>query len=67
MLNFIPLLTNEHIRSIVDLMPDEWLEKRSSFQSREGTPPGYVQFLETRFAHSQIFLKEAQHAATTLI
>lgn len=64
---FHSLLTNKHIRSIVDLVPDEWLENDPLFESKLEHRLAYVQFLETRFAHSQIFLKEAQHARKSFI
>lgn len=61
------MLTPERIRSIVELIPDEWLTT--------GSPPGsaaekrqvYTQFLTTRVHHSEIFVKEAQYARQTLI
>lgn len=61
------VLTPERIRSIVELIPDEWLST--------GSPPGsaaekrrvYIQFLTTRIQHSEIFVKEAQHARQSLI
>lgn len=60
---FGTLLTNEHIRSIVRLIPDDWLLADNSFETIEQHRAVYIQFLETRLAHSKIFLKEAQHAA----
>jgi hypothetical protein len=64
---FHSLLTNAGIRSIVDLVPDEWLESDPSFESTAQHRQAYIQFLVTRFAHSAIFLKEAQHAGKSLI
>ena len=61
------LLTEERIRNIVNLVPDEWLEKDAAFESGVQHRDTYVQFLTTRFANSAIFLKEAQHAAKSLI
>lgn len=61
------VLTHERIRSIVDLVPDEWLTGDDSFQSTDEHRQMYVQFLETRLAHSENFVKEAQHAANTRI
>ena len=61
------ILTNDRIRSIVDLIPGEWLAGDDSFQSTGEHRRMYVQFLETRLAHSENFVKEAQHAASTLI
>lgn len=57
------LLTPERIKAIVALIPDDWLP-----DAQHGTPDEqravYAKFLETRLAHSEIFVKEAQHAAT---
>jgi hypothetical protein len=61
------LLTSERIRDIVNLIPDEWLATDSSFESSEQHRNVYYQFLTTRLAHSSIFLKEAQHAAKSII
>jgi len=61
------ILTPACIRAIVDLVPDEWLGDESSFHSTAEHREAYVQFLLTRIAHSAIFVKEAQHAAETLI
>ena len=60
-------LTNEDIRSIVELIPGEWLAVDTSFKSIEQHRQVYIEFLETRLAHSEIFVKEAQHARQTLI
>jgi hypothetical protein len=64
---FHSVLTNELIRSIVNLIPDEWLSADTFFESTAQHRQAYVQFLETRLANSNIFVKEAQHAATSLI
>ncbi|MEO6539378.1 MAG: aminotransferase class I and II, partial [Ferruginibacter sp.] len=61
------ILSNERIRSIVDLVPDEWLAGDEAFQSTAEHREMYVQFLETRLAHSENFIKEAQHAGKSLI
>jgi len=61
------LLTNEQIRSIVDLIPDEWLGADTEFETIQQHRDAYLHFLESRLANSVIFLKEAQHAATTVI
>ena len=64
---FRALLTNGNIRSIVDVIPDEWLASDTSFSTTNEHRQAYIYFLETRLAHSQIFLNEAQHAAKALI
>lgn len=62
------ILTEEHIRAIVSLVPDEWLladtrEAGNAAECREV----YIQFLETRIASSETFVKAAQHAREALI
>ena len=64
---FRSILTNEVIRSVVDLIPGEWLAADTSFQSNEEHRQMYVQFLETRLTNSAIFIKEARYAADSLI
>ena len=60
-------LTNERLHAIVKLIPDDWLASDTFFESIAHHRQAYLQFLQTRFAHSQFFLKEAQHAATAII
>ncbi|MCR8560094.1 aminotransferase class I and II [Mucilaginibacter sp. BJC16-A38] len=64
---FKTIITEELIRSIVDIIPDEWLTGESSFETPDQYRDAYTQFLTTRIAHSDIFVKEAQNAAETLI
>lgn len=64
---FCTILTNEKIRSVINLIPDEWLAADTTFKSNEDHRQVYIQFLETRLAHSAIFVKEAQYAAKSLI
>jgi hypothetical protein len=64
---FHTILTNQKIKAIVYLIPDDWLVGDTNFQSADEHRQMYVQFLETRLANSQIFVKEAQHAANALI
>lgn len=64
---FKPLITNEVIHAIVNLIPDEWLTDELTFDSIEAHRQAYAQFLETRVAHSDFFIKEAQDARATLI
>ncbi|MEO6547007.1 MAG: HipA family kinase [Ferruginibacter sp.] len=61
------LLSNELLRSIVELIPEEWLTNESSFETTAMHRDAYYQFLSVRVAHSANFLKEAQHAAKSLI
>jgi hypothetical protein len=64
---FRSILTADRIRTIVDLIPNEWLTD----DSENGTPAErrdvYSQFLITRIAASDIFVKEAQHARAAII
>jgi hypothetical protein len=64
---FHSILTNEKIQAIVHLIPDDWLASDTNFPSTNEHRNMYAQFLETRLLNSQIFLKEAQHAANALI
>jgi hypothetical protein len=64
---FKGILTAERINAIVALIPDEWLNGETSFKSPGEYRQAYAEFLLTRMAHSEIFIKEAQHAAGILI
>lgn len=64
---FRSILTNERIRSIVALIPDEWLTGWSQTGSPDQLRQVYIQFLENRTAASQIFVKEAQYARQSVI
>jgi hypothetical protein len=64
---FRTLLTEEKIRSIVALIPDEWLRWEGNPESPEELREIYAQFLLIRLHHSEIFIKEAQHARAALI
>ena len=61
------ILTDERIRSIVDLVPDEWLATDVTEASVAERRQVYTEFLITRVASSPIFVKEAQHAGKILI
>lgn len=57
------ILTEERIRAIVALLPDEWLatdEQEATIAERRQV---YADFLITRMASSHIFVKEAQQHA----
>jgi len=64
---FKSVLSGERIRSIVSLIPDEWLMVDAPFASVNEHRQAYVQFLETRLSHTEVFIKEAQHAQQALI
>jgi hypothetical protein len=59
---FRAILTPELIRSIVSLIPDDWI-KGEWLEEPDEVRSVYAQFLETRIAASAIFVKEAQHAS----
>lgn len=61
------ILTREKINEVVSLIPDEWLAANEQVASAEEGRKVYAQFLQSRIASSQIFVKEAQHARTALI
>lgn len=56
------LLTEEVIRSIVAVIPEEWLIIDSPFTTAAEHREAYSSFLLNRIAHSNIFITEAQHA-----
>lgn len=64
---FRSILNNELIRSIVSLIPDEWLAGEQEFESTHQHRQAYAQFLETRIANSEIFVNEALYARKSLI
>ena len=64
---FKTLLTEEKIRAIVALIPDEWLHWEGNNESPEALREVYAQFLLIRLNHSEIFTNEAQHARKALI
>lgn len=59
------LLSDEHIRSIVNLIPDDWLG--GVFETTQEHRQAYAEFLELRIANSLIFVNEAQNARKGLI
>lgn len=64
---FSKLLNPEKIATIINLIPDNWLEGETNFDSKAAHRDAYKHFLLTRLAHSDIFLNEAQHAREILI
>jgi hypothetical protein len=64
---FRAILTPDRIRSIVALVPDEWLMGDEIFETADEYREAYAEFLITRIEYSEIFIKEAQHAAGILI
>jgi hypothetical protein len=65
---FKAILSPERIRSIIALIPEEWLMAVDSpFETATAHREAYIQFLESRLAHSAHFIKEAHHARKALI
>ena len=65
---FRALLTDEVINDILSLVPDEWLKGGDApFATTQEHRQAYAQFLITRIAHSQTFVKAAQDARAALI
>ena len=64
---FRSVLTPEVIRSIVSLIPDEWLISEWQNESPAEIRDIYTKFLDLRIASSAIFVKEAQNARESLI
>jgi hypothetical protein len=61
------ILTEDRIRAIVDLVPDEWLVQDAPEESAEERRQVYFDFLVTRTQQSQIFVKAAEDARKALI
>lgn len=61
------ILTPGKIREIVHLIPDVWLQEWPTGESPDDVRQVYYNFLTTRLAVSEIFVKEAQHAREALI
>lgn len=62
-----PLLTDEKLIQLVNLIPDDWLNWGEEGETSQDLRSIYYQFLKERLNHSDIFLKEAQHAREALI
>ena len=61
------LLTPDHIRAIVSLVPDEWLMDESSGMTPDERRAMYTGFLTTRLAHSDVFVNAANNARHALV
>ncbi len=64
---FRSILTEDRIRSIVTLIPDEWLTGDAPFKSVIEHRNAYIHFLTSRIANSASFVKEAQDARAAII
>lgn len=61
------LLTDEKLREIVNLIPEDWLQWNDTELSPEEIKEVYFQFLSRRKVHSQTFIKEAEDARKLLL
>ena len=61
------ILNRDLISKIIGMVPEQWLNDPSFESSAEELRRVYTQFLETRIASSEIFLKEAQNARLSII
>ena len=61
------ILTDDKLREIVELIPDDWLHWRDKEETSQDIRDIYFQFLTERIHHSEIFVKEAQDARKALI
>ena len=61
------LLTDEVLQSIVNLIPNEWLDWEGYDESVDELREVYFQFLKTRLTHSDLCTKTAQDARQTLV
>ena len=64
---FKQILTEEKIKSIVSLIPDEWLINENESQTAEEKKLVYTEFLTSRLNASEIFINEANNARQALI
>ncbi len=56
------LLNEDFFRDIVNMIPDEWLQWRDAEETPDEIREIYFNFMNTRLAHSEIFLNEAKNA-----
>ena len=61
------LLTEDKIRAIVNLIPDEWLHWEELEKTPEEIREVYFSFLTTRLENSELFVKQANDARKALI
>jgi len=64
---FKEILSEENIRKITALIPEEWLIWEETEETPEEIREVYSQFLISRLKHSENFIKEAQNARQALI
>ncbi|CAD0008228.1 HipA family kinase [Flavobacterium chungangense] len=59
---FRALLTPQIVEEIVNTIPLEWLQWEDTDETPEALRNVYLQFLQTRLNHSEIFVNQAQNA-----
>lgn len=64
---FKQLLTFQKLEEIVNQIPDDWLEWGEGEESPKKLREIYLEFLQRRLLHSEIFVKEAEDARKALI
>ncbi len=64
---FKAVLNTHIIDKVVNLIPDDWLEKDDQFADIEAQKAAYSTYLKNRLTASAIFIKEAQNARNGLI
>lgn len=64
---YLALLTDDVIREVVNLIPDEWLSWKEDEETEEDIRNVYYEFLTLRRNNYQTFINEAQHARKALI
>lgn len=62
-----PLLTDDALRGIVEMLPDEWLEPSGAFASPAEQRKGYLEYLMERRDAAEIFTEEAERARDRLV
>lgn len=60
--SFKEILTDDQLKNIVALIPDDWLQWEGVEETPEAIREVYASFLITRLRHSETFVKEAQNA-----
>lgn len=60
------IITREILTHIVSLIPDDWLINEPAFETAALHRQAYVNFLESRMAQSDLFVKEANDARSLI-
>lgn len=57
-----PILTDDRIKAITQLIPEEWLQWEGNDERPEELREAYFQFIKTRLQHTDLFIQEAENA-----